>query len=465
MIRKEYLMTVLRRWQFALLVGLLFAPLGMRAQTADGKRSDRADGDSIVIATFYFSLNNGEWIEKSEYAKTGRLLRWAQTDTEAPIHITGWTDRTGTAAGNERLSLRRARTVRNYLVSRGIAADRITIEGYGVDMQAVSDDKARRAEVRNVLFIAAQPVAEKEKDAVPETTLDKKETGSAPKEVNSVQQAALPVEEKAAEQAEKQVAQTAQEKSKTPPVDTLTVQPKKEQPPTGTTTGQKPADTPQEPVAAMQNNGRKALSRWYIGGGAGIAFGRGTLCSFAADGTRPGWNVGLLGGYRINRLLSAEVSLDYTRLNLGAYDCCANLWLGADGNRYYAPVAGMDSYSYKELRSVSNLVSLGAHLNVDVVSIWKEDSRWSALVTPAIYAVYSSAKVKQGAVEANKTSGLHFGLGADLGVQYMITPQWGVRLTTGIDYITGKPIDAMPRTEHKSNYVWNTGLKVIFKLK
>ena len=156
MIRKEYPMTVLRRWQFALLVGLLFAPLGMRAQTAHGRGSDRADGDSTVIATLYFSLNNGEWIEKTEYAKAGRLLRWAQTDTEAPIHITGWADRSGTADGNEQLSLRRARTVRNYLVSRGIAADRITIEGCGVDMQAVSDDKARRAEVRNVLFIAAR---------------------------------------------------------------------------------------------------------------------------------------------------------------------------------------------------------------------------------------------------------------------------------------------------------------------
>lgn len=269
------------------------------------------------------------------------------------------------------------------------------------------------------------------------------------------------------------------EKEKTSPVETPVVEPKRqEQPPTGKETQKQPVteqtSTTPDDTAYVQTQrtpsdivlqAQRSRSRWYIGGGAGIAFGRGTLCSFAADGTRPGWNVGLLGGYRINRLLSAEVSLDYTRLNLGAYDCCANLWLGADGNRYYAPVAGMDSYSYKELRSTTNLVSLGAHLNVDLVSIWKEDSRWSALVTPAIYTVWSSAKVKQEAVEANKTSGLHFGLGADLGVQYMITPQWGVRLTTGIDYITGKPIDAMPRTEHKSNYVWNTGLKVIFKLK
>lgn len=274
------------------------------------------------------------------------------------------------------------------------------------------------------------------------------------------------------------IPETMVENETTPPVDTPVVEPEQEQPTPVKETEKKPvteqADTPPDDTAYVQMRqtpsdivlqAQSPLSRWYIGGGAGIAFGRGTLCSFAADGTHPGWNVGLLGGYRINRLLSAEVSLDYTRLSLGAYDCCGNLWLGADGNRYYAPVAGMDSYSYKELRSTSNLVSLGAHLNVDLVSIWKEDSRWSALVIPAIYAVYSSAKVKQGAVEANKTSGLHFGLGADLGVQYMITPQWGVRLTTGIDYITGKPIDAMPRTEHKSNYVWNTGLKVIFKLK
>lgn len=207
-----------------------------------------------------------------------------------------------------------------------------------------------------------------------------------------------------------------------------------------------------------------ALSSWYAVAGPGISFGRSTFCSFAANGTHPGWNINIAAGRRINRLLSAEVSLDYTRLSLGAYDCCTNLWLGADGNRYFAPVTGMGSYSYNDLRSISNLVSLGAHLNVNLIAIRQTDSRWAVLISPAIYAVYSDAKVKQGGIEAGSSSGLHFGLGADLGIQYMFTPQWGLRFTSGINYITGKPVDALPREEHKTNHVWNTALKVIFKL-
>ena len=106
--------------------------------------------------TFFFSPGNGEWIERSEYKKAGRLLRWVLSDTVATIRITGWADKTGTEALNERLSLRRARTVRNYLVGKGVAADRIRYEGRGIDMLASSDDKARRADVCAVVVVAAE---------------------------------------------------------------------------------------------------------------------------------------------------------------------------------------------------------------------------------------------------------------------------------------------------------------------
>ena len=106
--------------------------------------------------TFFFSPGNGEWIERSEYKKAGRLLRWVLSDTVATIRITGWADKTGTEALNERLSLRRARTVRNYLVGKGVAADRIRYEGRCIDMLASSDDKARRADVCAVVVVAAE---------------------------------------------------------------------------------------------------------------------------------------------------------------------------------------------------------------------------------------------------------------------------------------------------------------------
>lgn len=47
------------------------------------------------------------------------------------IHVTGHTDRIGGTKYNQKLSERRANTVRDYLVGKGIPADRIAAEGKG----------------------------------------------------------------------------------------------------------------------------------------------------------------------------------------------------------------------------------------------------------------------------------------------------------------------------------------------
>ncbi|MFQ7040507.1 MAG: OmpA family protein [Barnesiella sp.] len=127
---------------------------GKPVQTADSVRT-------VYSGIIYFSLNNGDWIERSEYKKAGRLLRWALSDTITPITIIGWTDPTGTETFNEQLSLRRARTVRNYLVGKGVSAGRIRIKGCGVDTRAANNDEARRAEIARVTFSAGILPAEK----------------------------------------------------------------------------------------------------------------------------------------------------------------------------------------------------------------------------------------------------------------------------------------------------------------
>jgi outer membrane protein OmpA-like peptidoglycan-associated protein len=53
------------------------------------------------------------------------------------IKITGHTDPTGKAAMNDKLSRQRAESVKRYLVSRGIAAERIETEGVGSSMPMV----------------------------------------------------------------------------------------------------------------------------------------------------------------------------------------------------------------------------------------------------------------------------------------------------------------------------------------
>lgn len=73
------------------------------------------------------------------------------------VQIDGHADSTGPEAYNQKLSERRAKAVKNYLVSEvGIAADRLTTVGYGEMKPAYPNDtKAHRAKNRRVEFTPA----------------------------------------------------------------------------------------------------------------------------------------------------------------------------------------------------------------------------------------------------------------------------------------------------------------------
>jgi outer membrane protein OmpA-like peptidoglycan-associated protein len=69
--------------------------------------------------------------------------------------LEGHTDSVGSDAYNLKLSKRRAEAVRDYLVSKGIAASRLTTEGYGESKPVASNDTAEgRAQNRRVEIIA-----------------------------------------------------------------------------------------------------------------------------------------------------------------------------------------------------------------------------------------------------------------------------------------------------------------------
>lgn len=210
-------------------------------------------------------------------------------------------------------------------------------------------------------------------------------------------------------------------------------------------------------------NAQSQNAPWYLGAGGGVSFGRSTFVSFAMDKTHPASNFGVLGGYTINNMFSAEATIDWTRITLGTYDCCRNLWLGADGNRYFAPLSGAVSYKYSDLISTSNLLKVGARFNIDLLGVKNTVSKWSALVSPVIFGVQSNAEVNTAGTEVRTATAFHLGTGLNLGVGYDLTPEATLRLTTGIDYLTGA-IDGLPREEHKTSYVWNNALQLIVKL-
>jgi OOP family OmpA-OmpF porin len=68
-------------------------------------------------------------------------------DTEAMVTV-GHTDSVGTDAYNRKLSLRRAEAVKSYLVSKGVAASRVFVEGKG-ESQPVADNKTAEGRAKN----------------------------------------------------------------------------------------------------------------------------------------------------------------------------------------------------------------------------------------------------------------------------------------------------------------------------
>ena len=64
-------------------------------------------------------------------AKLNEQLDYLKENQWLDIHVLGHTDSIGREAYNLALSKGRARSVRDYLVAKGISPQRVDIEGYG----------------------------------------------------------------------------------------------------------------------------------------------------------------------------------------------------------------------------------------------------------------------------------------------------------------------------------------------
>jgi outer membrane protein OmpA-like peptidoglycan-associated protein len=81
-----------------------------------------------------------------------------QNNAAARVTIVGHTDSSGSDAINDPLSVNRAASARSYLAERGIAFNRITIDGRGShEPVAANDTEANRAKNRRVEIFVAEP--------------------------------------------------------------------------------------------------------------------------------------------------------------------------------------------------------------------------------------------------------------------------------------------------------------------
>jgi len=85
---------------------------------------------------------NGAGIEMGFTSSLREDIEVLKANPDVRIRVDGHTDSDGSAAYNQGLSERRASSVRDYLVSEGLEADRFTVKGFGESAPIVPNDSA-----------------------------------------------------------------------------------------------------------------------------------------------------------------------------------------------------------------------------------------------------------------------------------------------------------------------------------
>jgi OOP family OmpA-OmpF porin len=95
----------------------------------------------------YFATGSTKLLAKS-YAALNELVKVLNSNTSLKLKVDGHTDNVGADDFNMKLSDGRAASVKNYLISKGITADRLESEGFGETMP-VADNKTAAGKAKN----------------------------------------------------------------------------------------------------------------------------------------------------------------------------------------------------------------------------------------------------------------------------------------------------------------------------
>ena len=96
------------------------------------------EGIKVKIENLFFATNKTYILPQSEQSMSD-LANFLLDNPSVKIHVVGHTDAVGTDEANQILSEGRANSVRNDLIKRGVAAERITAEGKG-EKEPVADN-------------------------------------------------------------------------------------------------------------------------------------------------------------------------------------------------------------------------------------------------------------------------------------------------------------------------------------
>ena len=120
---------------------------------------DPMGSDSGKIAglkTIYFGYDKSSLDSAAKSDLQGNA-EWMKANPSVRIQIEGHCDNRGTIEYNVALGERRANAVKAYMVSRGVAADRVSVISYGKEKPLeMGDNEAAWAKNRRANFVPAQ---------------------------------------------------------------------------------------------------------------------------------------------------------------------------------------------------------------------------------------------------------------------------------------------------------------------
>lgn len=104
-------------------------------------------GSAVVLNNIFFGSNSFE-LQNESKTELNTLVELMTKNPTLKIEIGGHTDNSGLEKDNEELSKNRAKSVNDYLVSKGIAADRLTYKGYAAS-KPIADNKTAEGKAKN----------------------------------------------------------------------------------------------------------------------------------------------------------------------------------------------------------------------------------------------------------------------------------------------------------------------------
>lgn len=104
-------------------------------------------GTKIILNDIEFKYRSFQLLESSK-PELDKILNLMQDNPNIKIEISGHTDNVGSEKSNRKLSRQRASVVRQYLIEKGIAAERLAAKGFG-ESQPVAENDTEKGRIQN----------------------------------------------------------------------------------------------------------------------------------------------------------------------------------------------------------------------------------------------------------------------------------------------------------------------------